>query len=129
MRTIDSKPMTPKCIPIPSDLVLKVCINDLYDQDAEAIDITDLSAIKLTFAAGGASVDFELNPSDSSNDTDGASIVTSSGGDPYILVCLCTNGLKPGQLTLRSEVTIPDDRFHDGERKEVDEFVFPIILT
>lgn len=121
--------MTPKRIPIPSDLVLKVCINDLYDQDAEAINITDLSAIKLSFAAGGASVDFKLDPFDSSSNTAGASIVTSSEGDPYILVCLCTNGLKPGQLTLRSEVTIPDDRFHDGKRKEVDEFVFPIILT
>ena len=121
--------MTPKRIPIPSDLVLKVCINDLYDQDAEAIDINDLSAIKLTFTAGGASVDFDLDPSDSSNNTDGASIVTPSEEEPYILVCLCTNGLKPGQLNLRSEVTIPDNRFHDGKRKEVAEYVFPIILT
>lgn len=121
--------MISKRIPIPSDLVLKVCINDLYDQDAEAIGIEDLVAIKLTFAAGGASVDFDLDPSDSSNNTDGASIVTPEEEESHIIVCLCTEDLKPGQLTLRSEVTIPDNRFHSGERKEVAEYVFPIILT
>lgn len=121
--------MTPKRIPIPSDLVLKVDISDLYDSSAEPIDITDLDAIKLTFAAGGATEVFELDPADSSNNTDGASIVEPTGEDPYIVVCLCTQNLRPGQLTLRSEVSIPDTRFHNNLRKEVDEYEFPIILT
>ena len=122
--------MTPKRIPIPSDLVLKVCISDLYDSDAEAIDIEDLSAIKLTFSAGGAAKVFELDPADSANNTDGASIVSPDNEEePYIIVCLCTSGLRPGQLALRSEVSIPDTRFHDDVRKEVAEYMFDIILT
>lgn len=122
--------MTPKRIPIPSDLVLKVCISDLYDSDAEAIDIEDLSAIKLTFSAGGAAKVFELDPADSANNTDGASIVSPDNEEePYIIVCLCTSELRPGQLALRSEVSIPDTRFHDDVRKEVAEYLFDIILT
>lgn len=118
--------MTPKRIPIPSDLVLKVCITDLYDSDAEAIDITELNAIDLTFSAGGASVDFNIEAG--STPPDGVTIVTTDG-DPYIVVCLCTKDLLPGQLTLRSSVAIPDTRFHDSERVEVAEYLFDIILT
>jgi len=121
--------MTPKRIFIPSDLVLKVSLSDLFDSAADPIDITDLSSIKLTFTAGGASAVFELFPDDSASNTAGASIVEPEEGEPYIIVCLCTKDLKPGQLTLRSEVSIPDDRFHDNLRKEADEFVFPFILA
>ena len=124
--------MTPKRIPIPSDLVLKVSINDLYDKDAEPIDITDVTAIKLIFSAGGASKSFDVNPDDETQNSSGVTLVEPDGAnaeDPYIIVCLCTQNLRPGQLTLRSEVSIPDTRFHNNIRKEVDEYEFPIILT
>lgn len=124
--------MTPKRIPIPSDLVLKVSISDLYDKDAEPIDITDVTAIKLTFSAGGASKSFNVDPASAANNTSGVTLVAPDGADaedPHIIVCLCTSELLPGQLSLRSEVSIPDTRFHDNLRKEVDEYTFPIILV
>lgn len=120
--------MTPKRIPIPSDLVLKVCLSDLYDAEGEAITIDDVSSIKLTFTAGGAAVDYEINIANQSF-PDGVSRVDSDDEDPFLVVCLCTSSLMPGQLALRSEVAIPDTRFHDGLRKEMDEFLFDIILT
>lgn len=123
--------MTPKRIPIPSDLVLKVSINDLFDEEAEPIDITDVNHIKLSFSAGGASVDFTVYPGDSEGTSDAATLVEpeAADADPYIIVCLCTKDLRPGQLSLRSEVSIPDDRFHNNYRIEVDEYQFPIILV
>lgn len=124
--------MTPKRIPIPSDIVLKVTIHDLYDENADEIDITDVEAIKLTFSAGGASKIFEISPSESANNTPGVTLVSpegNDGGDPHIIVCLCTGELLPGQLILRSEVSISDNRFHDNVRTEVDEYTFPIILA
>lgn len=121
--------MTSKRIPIPSDLVLKVCLSDLYDAEGEAITIDEVSSIKLTFTAGGAAVDFEIDMTDQTF-PDGVSMVTpEEGGDPYLVVCLCTENLMPGQLALRSEVAIPDTRFHDSLRKEMDEFLFDIVLT
>lgn len=110
---------TPKRIPIPSDLVLKICINDLYDSDDELITIDDLSYIKLTFLCGGVEKVFELDPSSSC--TAGSSIISDAEEDPYILVCLCTEDFLPGDLMLRSEVSIPDTRFHDDIRKEIAE--------
>lgn len=121
--------MTPRRIPIPSDLVLKVCLSDLYDDASNPMTIDELASVKLTFTAGGAAVDFEI---DMTNQTfpDGVSMVTpEEGEDPYLVVCLCTENLMPGQLALRSEVAIPDTRFHDGLRKEMDEFLFDIVLT
>ena len=121
--------MTPKRIPIPSDLVLKVNISDLYDSDAEPITIEDVDSITLTFSAGGASIVLEgIKPSIASYPS-GVTKVASDEGEHYLVVCLCTSGLRPGQLTLRSEVAIPDNRFHDNLRTEIDEFVFPIILV
>lgn len=120
--------MTPKRIPIPSDLVLKVRLSDLYDAEGEAITIDDVSSIKLTFTAGGAAVDYEINIANQSF-PDGVSRANSDDEGPYLVVCLCTSPLMPGQLALRSEVEIPDARFHDGLRKEMDEFLFDIILT
>lgn len=122
--------MKEKNIPIPSDLVLKVAINDIFDESAEPIDITDLTKVTLSFSSGGASKDFEITFAEGvATCPDGISVVTPENEDPYFVVCLCTSGLKPGQLTLRSEVCIPDTRFHDDVRKEVSEYVFPIILT
>lgn len=140
--------MTPKRIPIPSDLVLKVTFGDLYDSSVEPITIADLNAISLTFSSGGASITYDILPNHAVQDEDiheatpeedageinptlpeGVTIVTPQTGDPYIIVCLCTQDLLPGQLALRSTVTIPDTRFHDGERKEVAECLLDIILT
>ena len=123
--------MKPQRYFIPSDLVLRVDINDLYDADDDPITINDVTHIQLTFTSGGASEVFEINPSTPSENPSGASIVTPEAGkgNPYIIVCLCTKNLKPGQLTLRSDITIPDTRFHDNERHESDEMLFPITLA
>lgn len=123
--------MNIKNIPIPSDLVLKVSILDIFDESAEAIDITDLTAVSLSFSSGGASKTFDITFSEGvATCPTGVSVVVPTGNeDPYFVVALCTKDLKPGQLTLRSEVCIPDTRFHDDVRKEVSEYVFPIVLT
>lgn len=122
--------MKEKNIPIPSDLVLKVAIYDLFDQNGDAIDITELTKAKLTFSSGGASKDFEIIfDAGQASCPDGVSVVNPDDDDPHFVVCLCTAGLMPGQLSVRSEAVIPDTRFHDGTRTEVSEYVFPIILT
>lgn len=122
--------MKEKNIPIPSDLVLKVSINDLFDEDGDPIDITELSKVKLSFSSGGASTDFEVTfAAGVATCPSGVSVVSPQNEDPYFIVCLCTSGLMPGQLSVRSEVTIPDTRFHNSTRTEVSEYVFPIILT
>lgn len=119
---------TPQCIPIPSDIVLKVCVNDLYDAENEAITLEDIDSIKLTFLAGGIEKEFDLIPEGEC--TEGASIVIpDDNSDPYIVVCLCTDGFLPGDLTLRSEINIPDTRFHDDIRKEIAEAELFIKLT
>ena len=124
-----------KIIYIPSDVVLKVCISDLYDESGEPITISDTSKVELTFTSGGASKSFVLDMDDSATLPEGVSIVTKETNaneetdvDPYIVICLCTQGLLPGQLALRSDVSIPDTRFHEGVRHEVDEYLFPVIL-
>lgn len=120
-----------KIIYIPSDVVLKVCISDLYDESGEPITIPDTSKVELTFTSGGASKSFVLDMEDTATLPEGVSVVTPTGDNaesPYILVCLCTQGLLPGQLALRSDVSIPDTRFHEGVRHEADEYTFPVIL-
>lgn len=118
-----------KIIYIPSDVVLKVCISDLYDESGEPITITDTSKVELTFTSGGASKSFVLDMEDMATLPEGVSVVTGETDvDPYIVICLCTQGLLPGQLALRSDVSIPDTRFHEGVRHEADEYTFPVIL-
>jgi len=119
--------MTPKRINIPSDLVLKVALSDLYDEAGEAITIEDVTSIELTFLAGGSTKTFTVTLAEDA--PSGVSLVTPEDEDPYLVVCLCTDDLQPGQLSLTSKVTIPDTRFHDGARIEVDQYLFPIILV
>lgn len=136
--------MVPKQIPIPSDVVLKVFLTDLYDSSGEKILITALPKVSLVFTSGGASKSFDVLPAtifgngEVSEVEEGATEVSSpavsivnppEGDDPYFVVCLCTKELLPGQLGLRAIASIPDARFHDGIRTEIDEYMFDIILT
>lgn len=136
--------MAPKQIPIPSDVVLKVFLTDLYDSSGEKLLVTALPKVSLVFTSGGASKSFDVFPATSfgngevSEVEEGATEVSSpavsivnppEGDDPYLVVCLCTKELLPGQLGLRSIASIPDARFHDGIRTEVCDYMFDIILT
>lgn len=121
-----------KNIPIPSDLVLKVSLSDLYGESGDPIALTDIKEVQLDFTSGGKTKTFTIDMEDLATIPDGVSVVTPTGDNaesPYIVVCLCTGDLLPGQLALRSTVSIPDTRFHDDVRHEVSEYMFAINLT
>lgn len=118
----------PQRIPIGGDLVLKVAPYDLYDSSGSKILVSALSRFDMKFVCGGVEKSFSYIPSGGTST--GVSLVEPTGADPYLVVCLCTEGFSPGDLVLRSTASIPDTRFssHSGVRKEMNEIPLMIKL-
>ena len=118
----------PQRVPIGGDLILKVAPYDLYNQAGTKIDITSLSRFDMKFVCGGVEKTFSYIPSGGTSS--GVSAITPSSGDPYLVVALCTEGFKPGDLVLRSTAQIADTRFssHSNVRKEMCEVPLMIHL-
>lgn len=118
----------PRRIPIGGDLVLKVAPYDLYNAAGEKILVTALQRFDMTFVCGGVEKKMQYIPTGGTSS--GVSAVTPSTGDPYLVVCLCTDDFKPGDLVLKSVASIPDARFsmHNSVRKEPSEIPLMISL-